>query len=353
MNMRKDVRSKKYVSIPKVNSNYYNENTGQLFSEKKRENGQDIYTSIRRKIMRDDEFKYVYSMHGDCVHDKNCYLVKKINDHEFKYLRNYPLWLKQCPKCAANAYIRNGALDFEKINYYREFFRLTGANDDMLRHIYIECGMKTRIYKNTLKVYYNEDTWKIMYLDIPGRVRLYHNNYHIENNKRVFEKSFHIQSDFTSNTTAKYAFENIETYSWDMHRVNIDNTEKQSNVLSEKEKKKSKIRQFFGSLFGNKDTDKYTNENADDAKSVNFELFFSDFNLVKECGYPEDGMRCIYIWKTKNDIYQWQLGEYNARKRRFIIKFDEQAFVTDRNKVVAWKYVWKGKLSEVDGEKES
>lgn len=323
-------------------------------TQKKREvdGGQSIYVSIRKSIMEDKEFKYVYSMNGNTVHDKNCYLVKKIPDNEFKYLRNYPLWLKQCPKCAASAYIRNGAIDFEKIREYRELFRMMKVGNDMLRHIYIDCGMKTRIYRNTLTVYYNEDTWKITYLDTPGRVRLYHNNYHVEDGKRVFEKSFHIQSDFTSNTTAKFAFENIETYSWDMHRVNAAEASGHENhaSVSKKKKKASGLKHLLMSLLGNKKTSNNAAENTDDAKPVDFELEFSDFNLVKEYGYPEDGMRCIYVWKTKNNIYQWQIGEYKAKKGRFIIKFDEQEFITDRNKVVAWKYVWKGKLSEVNEE---
>ncbi len=326
-------------------------------NSKKPDGGQNIYISIRKSIMEDKEFKYVYSMHGNLVHDKNCYLVKRIPDNEFKYLRNYPLWLKQCPKCAANAYIRNGAMDFEKIKEYRELFAMMKVNNDMLRHIYIDCGMKTRIYRNTLTVYYNEDTWKITYLDSPGRVRLYHNNYHIEDGKRVFEKSFHIQSDFTSNTTAKFAFENIETYSWDMHRVNASETGTHGNGISvgRNKKKRSGIKSLFLSLFGNKASFAKTKREVTDtegAEPLDFELNFSDFNLVKEYGYPEDGMRCIYIWKTKNNIYQWQIGEYKAKKGRFIIKFDEQEFITDKNKVVAWKYVWKGKLSVTEDEKE-
>ena len=78
---------------------------------------------------------------------------------------------------------------------------------------------------------------------------------------------------------------------------------------------------------------------------------FSDFNFVNKFGYPDNGTRCIYIWKTKNGIYQWQIGEYISKKRQFVIKFSDQTFITDWRKVIAWKYVWKGDLNWSYGEK--
>lgn len=84
---------------------------------------------------------------------------------------------------------------------------------------------------------------------------------------------------------------------------------------------------------------------------TDFQLDFSDFNLVNKFGYPDNGTRCIYIWKTKNGIYQWQIGEYVSKKRQFVIKFSDQTFITDWRKVIAWKYVWKGDLNWSYGEK--
>ena len=59
---------------------------------------------------------------------------------------------------------------------------------DMLRHMYVDCEMKTKVNGDTLTVWHNEDTWKIVFLDHPGNVRLLHNNYHVKDGHRVFEK---------------------------------------------------------------------------------------------------------------------------------------------------------------------
>ena len=100
-------------------------------------------------------------------------------------------------------------------------------------------------------------------------------------------------------------------------------------------------------MFQRKDEDDQKNAADDDKKEdpAEFQLNFSDFNLVRKYGYPDNGTRCIYIWKTKNGIYQWQIGEYIAKKKQFVIKFSDQTFITDWRKVVAWKYVWKGDLN--------
>lgn len=304
-------------------------------------------SKLRRKIMADDAIKYVCGRNEDIIHDKSCILARNIKDYDLKYLVNYPKWMKQCPHCAMEAYVRNGARDYENFPAYVVLFRLMMISEELLRHIYIDCEMQTKVNGETLTVWYKEDTWKIVYLDSPGYVRLLHNNYHVENNQRVFEKSFHIQSDFTSNTKIRFAFENIETYSWSMHRVHAKEAELERKKNEEKKGLFSRIGQAFASLFQRKDEEDQKNAADDDRKEdpAEFQLNFSDFNLVRKYGYPDNGTRCIYIWKTKNGIYQWQIGEYIAKKKQFVIKFSDQTFITDWRKVVAWKYVWKGDLN--------
>ena len=83
----------------------------------------------------------------------------------------------------------------------------------------------------------------------------------------------------------------------------------------------SRIGQAFASLFQRKDEEDQKNAADDDKKEdpAEFQLNFSDFNLVRKYGYPDNGTRCIYIWKTKNGIYQWQIGEYIAKKKSSLL----------------------------------
>ena len=161
-------------------------------------------------------------------------------------------------------------------------------------------------------------------------------------------------SEFTSNTKIKYAIENIETYSWSMHRVHEREAvlEKKKNE-SEKQGFWSRVAQALHLAFHKQEEDGVKDQTDDTRKEdpTDFQLDFSDFNFVKKFGYPDNGTRCIYVWKTKNGIYQWQIGEYVSKKRQFVIKFSDQTFITDWRKVIAWKYIWKGDLNWSYGEK--
>lgn len=340
------------------NGNNRQQNLSQKMYYDKRQQGnsgrQMNDSKLRRKIMADDNVKFICSRNEDVIHDKSCILTRNIKDYDLKYLVNYPKWMKQCPKCAIEAYLRYGAEDYDKLAEYDALFRLMMMSVEMIRHMYIDCDMKTRINGDTLTIHHKEDTWKIVYLDSPGNVRLLHNNYHIVDEHREFEKGFHIQSEFTSNTKIKYAIENIETYSWSMHRVH-----EREAMLEQKKNETgkmgfwSRVARAFRYVFHKQEEDESKNQTDDNRKDdpIDFQLDFSDFNFVNKFGYPDNGTRCIYIWKTKNGIYQWQIGEYVSKKRQFVIKFSDQTFITDWRKVIAWKYVWKGDLNWSYGEK--
>ena len=128
--------------------------------------------------------------------------------------------------------------------------------------------------------------------------------------------------------------------------------EKKKNE-SEKQGFWSRVAQALHLAFHKQEEDGVKDQTDDTRKEdpTDFQLDFSDFNFVKKFGYPDNGTRCIYVWKTKNGIYQWQIGEYVSKKRQFVIKFSDQTFITDWRKVIAWKYVWKGDLNWSYGEK--
>ena len=103
------------------------------------------YSKLRRKIMADDNVKYICSRNENVIHDKCCILARNIKDSDLKYLVNYPKWMKQCPRCAIETYIHIGALDPEKTVDYENLFKRMMIPVDMLRHMYVDCEMKTKV----------------------------------------------------------------------------------------------------------------------------------------------------------------------------------------------------------------
>ena len=47
-------------------------------------------SKLRRKIMADDNVKFICSRNEDVIHDKSCILTRNIKDNDLKYLVNYP-----------------------------------------------------------------------------------------------------------------------------------------------------------------------------------------------------------------------------------------------------------------------
>ena len=50
-------------------------------------------SKLRRKIMADDNVKFICSRNEDVIHDKSCILTRNIKDNDLKYLVNYPKWM--------------------------------------------------------------------------------------------------------------------------------------------------------------------------------------------------------------------------------------------------------------------
>ena len=143
--------------------NYRNENNRQqnlsqkMYYDKRQQgnSGRQMNDSkLRRKIMADDNVKFICSRNEDVIHDKSCILTRNIKDNDLKYLVNYPKWMKQCPKCAIEAYLRYGAEDYDKLAEYDALFRLMMMPVEMIRHMYIDCDMKTRINGDTLTIHH-------------------------------------------------------------------------------------------------------------------------------------------------------------------------------------------------------
>lgn len=303
---------------------------------------------FRKRIMEDDKVKYIYSTKSEVIHDKSCAKAANIPDENLIYLEDYHSEMSQCSHCTVKAYIRMGAADFENYGMYEKLFVRMHADAQNLRHMYVDCGMKTKVFGNYLLIRDREDVWKIDSLDSRGNVQLLHNNYHIQKNgDRKFVHGFHVQNDYCSHTSLQNAVRTIETYSYDKHKASVmakqvEIKEKALvppvDVFVEKRgfsERLRKIKEWFEAK-----RDKITSESKN-----NFNVEITDFNVVERAGYPKNGDRCIYIWEDKNGEKRWQTGVYDKRKGCFIISFKEVNYITVDKKVLAWKRLDNGVLS--------
>lgn len=180
------------------------------------------------EMLMDKRVKYVFSMHENFVHDKSCRAIYKFPYSELRFVENYPCHLPQCARCAMRAYLRNGVEDIENYNYYMELYEKMGVTDSLIRHMYIDCEMKTRLLGHrAVEIKYKEDTWRIVLLDNNKNVKLLHNNYKVYGDRRFFTKSFHVQSEYCKETNIQFALGVIENYSWDKH--NKENASRRHN----------------------------------------------------------------------------------------------------------------------------
>jgi nitrous oxide reductase len=182
-------------------------------------------------------------------------------------------------------------------------------------------------------------------------VRLLHNNYHVDRTgKRYFDQGFHVQSEYLSNTRAEQAIEAIATYSFDMHsqfaaeqKERITYYQKQTHQTSSSEPSDKRDKKEHISLFKRikeKFISKADKKPSDKDNLISLKI--DEFNLVSEKGYPRDGDRCIYIWRTRENDIRWQVGIYDRTQHAFFITFGESTFITDKNKVIAWKRINSG-----------
>ena len=292
---------------------------------------------FRNRIMSDETVKYIYSEKESILHDKHCLYAKEIPDSDLFYEKQYLPSMKQCPKCALRAYISSGAKDSQNISMYLKLFKQFQIKLKQIRHMYIDCGMQTEAFPNMMMVWDREDAWKIQPIRGRGQVCLYHNNYHInEEGKRVFDKGFHIQSEYLSRTTIDKALEAIETYSYSKHRsaakVNsklTNGSDKEAAGFAANKRVKGlleKVRGWFAA-WNTKETEEHLG------------LRLDNFKIPSRDGYPHDGERCVYIWEGRDGERKWQVGAYEWSKRAFTVQFGNNHFVTDKNKVIAWKRI--------------
>lgn len=174
-----------------------------------------VFSLYRQRIFSNENVKFIYSKNDRILHEKHCQYVKEISDEELQYSESYLSNMRQCPACAAEAYLRIGAKDPEYTERYKEIFEQCGITLKQLRNMFLVRGMKTRITGNGFLISYKEDTWKIQLISRNGHVQLLHNNYRvIQGGRREFVRGFHVQNPHCTDVTFGYALGLIRNYDY-------------------------------------------------------------------------------------------------------------------------------------------
>ncbi len=296
-----------------------------------------------RTTSRNDDYRkrFVYRKGKDVIHDRDCEQARKIPASELIAVPEYVEYMRQCPQCEMKAYTRIGAKDIYFYEQYETFYKKVKMMPTLARHMFVEKHMRCKIYRDILTIWDRQDTWQIEALDEYGHVCLYHNNYHVEAGKRIFEKEFHVQSDNTARTDIAHAIQTIESYSW------LEHQKAQEEVISRDSrkigKKKESIWLRLSHFFAKVDKDKkqasqgqtpvYYEKNIKGNRSIQFK----DLKYIEKDGVPYNGMRCIYLWKNQAGLVKCQVGYYDYYNHRFVVNYNGNDFYTNENKVIAWK----------------
>lgn len=308
----------------------------ELKSEKKNENREAKVQSVvdvevqkekqsefRHRVSSDESIKYFFSADDNLIHDKSCVIAKGIPDDKLGVSSSYMPDKAPCSECSHKAYIRAGAEDIGNYNEYRALFRKMRVNGELLHFMYIESGMKTKLFGNTLTVWKDEDKWKIV-LNDNGTVKLMHNNYQRTRNGRIFTEGYHIQNDTCNSASFKHALNIINGYTFQWH-IESDKIEQNKPVLESCwQKLKKKLLHWITQI-------RYK------LKKRNYTITVKDFNIVSEVGFPKKSFVCMYIWLTANNEPRWQIGLYCPDKGVFTVNYGDFFRTIKQKKVIAWK----------------
>lgn len=303
----------------------------------------------RHRIMSDQKIKYLYSKHEGIIHEKHCECAKEIPDEDIGWSEEYITELRPCSECMIQAYITAGAKDSKEIDRYQQFFEKTKMTEKQIRSIYVENGMKTRIFPDAMTVWHREDTWRIKTLPKKGHVQLYHNNYVIrEKGVREFTQGFHIQNITCEDTNIGYALSIIKNYEYKPEEYALHSS--QVNLSRQKKVRQKQIDQMDHM---NQEALPLEDISGDGCskqtiwqrigrffcKIFKTKGFFErkGFEVVAERGYPKDQTICIYVWENKNGKLSWQTGIYNKKWGKFFVRYGMTVYSIEQDRVIAWK----------------
>ena len=154
-----------------------------------------LMTQRRKSKMGDARFKFVINKRDSILHDRTCKLVRKIPDEHFDMKENLGYQTKMCKACHIRALIRNCIDDQNDIEAVEDFFKRIYAKREDIIELLNRREVELKIISlNVLEIKVKCDKWRIYIYSKNGQLALKHNNYHIEDRKRIMDEGFHNQT---------------------------------------------------------------------------------------------------------------------------------------------------------------
>lgn len=164
-------------------------------AERERIREKEMFAEKRKSRMNTSQLRYAYDTRKKVLHDRSCRWVSKIPDEFFEMCRDFDHGMNLCRKCHIRMLIRACIDDQEDVELAEQILRrLYAKREDMVsllnrKNVEIRC-----VSNRSLEVKLNDDTWRIVAPRKEGEeLTLLHNNYRIEDGKRIIERGFHRQ----------------------------------------------------------------------------------------------------------------------------------------------------------------
>ena len=174
-------------------------------------------TRRRASLLSNPRMRYAYSQVDNIIHDRECEVLKTIQDKDFRMLTDFDTSRPICRHCYRKAVVRSGIGDDAKLinAYVRIFDRLKATVTD-LKELIIDNGAKlSAIDLDRVVIKVHDDRWMICFVN--NKPLLYHNNYSVlDDYQRLFNVGYHLQNDGGVHTFHNFV-RMMVSYSWEEH----------------------------------------------------------------------------------------------------------------------------------------
>lgn len=129
-----------------------------------------------------------YINNKEILHVAGCKNINRTS--EIVEIKRVPSKSRYCKMCEKMIYILKGDKNAIKTKKkYESFFK--NINIEYIKKFYTQGG-KTKWWGDNLFIRFNNEDWKIV-MDLSNPITLWHNNYKIKDNKRIFISGYHEQ----------------------------------------------------------------------------------------------------------------------------------------------------------------
>lgn len=168
------------------------------------------YLEIGTKINR-----FVKSNRTGIIHDKNCHYVRKLKN--YSELNDIAKYSEEsfCKKCFRNTVIKYGINDDSEYQICEEFFDRNQVPTKVLYKLFVQLEAKVIVHKRYMRIFCNEDSWRLYFSSCENDVLLEHNNYAVSYDGCRYMDEKHYHKQVLKVQTVEYALEYLMTYDYE------------------------------------------------------------------------------------------------------------------------------------------